>query len=145
MIWIGIPSHTSRACGEAIAEVGNLALIFNSCSYLSFLRIKFMVLGDEELKGSAEANSERNPQRFELRKNWTESDLAASSLANWRRGLVHWRRALANWRRVFAYWRRALANWWRALANWRRTLANWRRALARKSSYFDKIAQLSVA
>ena len=35
--------------------------------------------------------------------------------------------------------------WRRALANWRRALANWRRALARKSSYFDKIAQLSVS
>ena len=28
---------------------------------------------------------------------------------------------------------------------WRRALANWRRALARKSSYFDKIAELSVS
>ena len=33
----------------------------------------------------------------------------------------------------------------RPVSIWRRALANWRRALARKSSYFDKIAQLSVS
>ena len=32
----------------------------------------------------------------------------------------------------------------RPVSIWRRALANWRRALARKSSYFDNIAQLSV-
>ena len=74
-----------------------------------------MLQGEDKLKGSAQANLERNRQKFE-RKN-----------------------------RPVPIWRRALANWRRALANWRRALANSRRALARKSSYFDKIAQLSVS
>ena len=60
-----------------------------------------MVQGEDKLTGSAQANSERNRQKFE-RKN-------------------------------------------RPVPTWRRALANWRRALARKSSYFDKIAELSVS
>ena len=86
--------------GESIAEVGHLELIFTSCPYLSFLRKKIMVQGKDKLKRSAQANLQRNQQRFE-RKN--------------RRVLI-----------------------------WRRALASWQRALARKSSYFDKVAQLSV-
>ena len=61
-----------------------------------------MVQGEDKLKGSAQANLERNRQKFERKKN-------------------------------------------RPVPIWRRALANWRRALARKSSYFDKIAQLCVS
>ena len=39
---------------------------------------KFMVQGEDKLKGKAQANLERNRQRFE-RKKWTGSDLAAST------------------------------------------------------------------
>ena len=54
--------HILHACGESIAEVGHLELIFTSCPYLSFLRKKFMVQGEDKLKGSAQANLERNRQ-----------------------------------------------------------------------------------
>ena len=59
-----------------------------------------MVQGEDKLKGSAQANLDRN------RKGLNEKN--------------------------------------RPVPIWRRALANWRRAHARKSSYFDKIAQLSV-
>ena len=59
---------TYFTCGEAIAEVGHLELTFISCPYLSFLRKKFMVQGEDKLKRSAQANLERNRQRFERKK-----------------------------------------------------------------------------
>ena len=55
-------------CGEAIVEVGHLELIFIFCPYLSFVRKKFMVQGEDKVKGSAQANLERNRQRFERKK-----------------------------------------------------------------------------
>ena len=59
---------TYFTCGEGIAEVGHLELIFISCRYLSFLRKKFIVQGEDNLKGSAHANLERNRQRLERKK-----------------------------------------------------------------------------
>ena len=52
-----------------------------------------MVLVEDNLEGSAQANLERNRQRFE-RKN--------RLVPIWRRALATWRRALANWRRALA-------------------------------------------
>ena len=92
---------TYFTCGEAIEEVGHLELIFTFYWHLSVLK-KTMVWGEDKLKRSAQANSERNRQRFEWKKN-------------------------------------------RPVPIWRRTLANWRQALTCESSYFEKIAQLSVA
>ena len=59
---------TYFTCGEAIADDGHLKLIFISCPYLSFLRKKFMVQGEDKLKGSAQANLEQNRQRFKHKK-----------------------------------------------------------------------------
>ena len=47
--WFQLP-FTHFTCDEAIAEVGHLELIFISCPYLSFLRKKFMVQGEDKLK-----------------------------------------------------------------------------------------------
>ena len=89
---------------------GSRALGTNS-HFLSFLvdsEKKFMVWGEDKLKGSAQANSEQNRQRFERKKN-RPVPILRRALANWRRALANWRRALANWRRALANWRRALA------------------------------------
>ena len=55
-----------------------MELIFTPCPYLSLLIKKITVQGEDKLKGSAQANLERNRQRFEGRK-LTGSDLAAST------------------------------------------------------------------
>ena len=77
---------TDFTCGEAIPEVGHLELILISYSYLSFLRKKFMVQGEDKLKGSAQAN-------LEIDKGLNENT----------RPVPIWRRALANWRRAIGH------------------------------------------
>ena len=76
---------TYCTCGEAITEVAHLEVIFISCRELSLLK-KFMVQGEDKLKGSAQANLKRNRQRFERK---------YRSVPIWRRALANWRRALA--------------------------------------------------
>ena len=100
LIWLSIPSHTSpvRWSYHGSRAFGTN---FHFLSVFVVSEKKFMVQGEDKLKGSAQANLERNRQKFEQKN--------------------------------------------RPVPIWRRALANWRRALARKSSYFDKIAQLSVS
>ena len=70
--------YTYFTYGEAIAEFGHLEIIFSSCPFLSFLRKKSVVWGKEKLKGSAQANLERNQKMLE-REKWTGFDLATST------------------------------------------------------------------
>ena len=98
---LALHPFTYFTCGEAIAGVGHLELIFTSCPYSSFLRKNSLSRAKTNSKGVP------RPTLSEIDKSLNEKN--------------------------------------RPVPNWRRALVNWRRALARKSSYFDKIADLSNA
>ena len=56
---------TYFTCGEAIAEVGHLELIFTSCPYLSFLRKNSWSWVKTNSKGVPKADLEQNRERFD--------------------------------------------------------------------------------
>ena len=66
VISVSIPSHTSRA-----VKLSWKSGIWNQFSFLFVLVVsekQFMVQGEDKLKESAQANLERNRQRFKRKK-----------------------------------------------------------------------------
>ena len=83
LFWLSIPSHTSRAV-KLYRGSRAVGTNFHFLSVFVVSEKKFMVQGEDKLKGSAQANLERNRQRFEGKN----------------RPVPIWRRAFANWRRA---------------------------------------------
>ena len=73
VISVSIPSHTS-----CVVKLTRKSGSWNQLFVLSVSEKKFMVQGEDKLNWSAQANLERNRQRFE-RKNKTGFDLGEST------------------------------------------------------------------